>query len=128
LRPIRPSGKITLALPPITDMNIVSLKAARSRLRQGRPVQPPPALTSPVPAGARAHPDDADDRMRMRQNLAALTVIVCIVALGTWLMESLTTYSRIQTCIEAGHRNCVPVDHKYQPSPYGRPIAAGPVR
>ena len=102
----------------MTDMNVISLKAARSRLRAGRPVQPPPALTGPVPHTTRAHPDDAGDRMRMKQNFAAFLVIVCIVVLGTWLMESLTTYSRIQTCIEAGHRNCVPVDHKYQPSPY----------
>ena len=54
----------------------------------------------------------------MRQNFAALAVIVCIVVLGAWLMESLSTYSRIQMCIEAGHRNCMPVDHRYQPSPY----------
>lgn len=102
----------------MTDMNVISLKAARSRLRAARPVQPPPALTSAVPAGTRAHPDDAGDRLRMKQNFGAFLVIVCIVVLGTWLMESLTNYSRIQTCIEAGHRNCVPVDHKYQPSPY----------
>lgn len=100
----------------MTDMNVISLKAARSRLR---PVQPPPALISSIPADARTHPgDDLDDRLRMRQNFAALAVIVCIVVLGAWLMESLSTYSRIQMCIEAGHRNCVPVDHKYQPSPY----------
>ena len=103
---------------PMTDMNVISLKAARSRLRAGRPVQPPPALTSAVPHDTRAHPDDAADRMRMKQNFAAFLVIVCIIVLGTWLMESLTHYSRIQTCIEAGHRNCVPVDQKYQPSPY----------
>ena len=100
----------------MTDMNVISLKAARARLR---PVQPPPALISSIPADARARAgDDLDDRLRMRQNFAALAVIVCIVVLGAWLMESLTTYSRIQMCIEAGHRNCVPVDHKYQPSPY----------
>lgn len=102
----------------MTDMNVISFKAARSRLRAGPPVQPPPALTTPVPAPRRAHPDDADDRLRMKQNFAALTVIVCIVVLGTWLMESLSSYSRIQMCLEAGHRNCLPVDHKYQPSPY----------
>ena len=103
----------------MTDMNVVSLKSARSRLRPIRPVQPPPALISPIPADARALPgDSAEDRLRMRQNVAALAVIVCIVVLGAWLMENLTTYSRVQMCIEAGHRNCVPVDHKYQPSPY----------
>jgi hypothetical protein len=103
----------------MTDMNVISLKAARSRLRSIKPVQPPPALISSIPADARALAgDNAEDRLRMRQNFAALAVIVCIVVLGSWLMESLSTYSRIQTCIEAGHRNCVPVAHKYQPSPY----------
>ena len=54
----------------------------------------------------------------MKQNFAALAVIVFIVVLGTWLMDSLSTYSRIQMGLEAGNRNCMPWDHKYQPSPY----------
>jgi hypothetical protein len=100
-------------------MKVISLKAARTRLRPTRPVQPPLALTGSVPSAARAHPaDDVDDRMRMRQNMAAMIVIVAIVVLGSWLIESLRTYSRIQLCIEAGHRNCVPIDQKLQPSPY----------
>jgi hypothetical protein len=103
----------------MTDMNVISLKAARSRLRPIKPIRPPPALISSIPADARALPgDSAEDRVRMRQNFAAFAVIVCIVVLGAWLMDSLSTYSRIQTCIEAGHRNCVPVEHKYQPSPF----------
>jgi hypothetical protein len=119
LSAIQPSGKIAMAQrQPMTDMNVISLKAARSRLRAARPVQPPPALTSAVPHDTRAHPDEAADRLRMKQNFAAFLVIVCIVVLGTWLMESLTHYSHIQACIEAGHRNCVPVPHKYQPSPF----------
>jgi hypothetical protein len=103
----------------MTSMTIISFKAARSRLRPRPRVEPPAALTSAIPAHTRSYSaEDVEDRLRMRQNLAALTVIVCIVVLGTWLIESLRTYSRIQTCIEAGHRNCVPVDPKYQPSPY----------
>lgn len=103
----------------MTDMNVVSLKAARARLRPDQPIRPPPVLTSPVRAGLRAHSgDDVEDRMRMRQNFAALAVIICIVMLGAWLMESLQAYSRLQMCIEAGHRNCVPIEQKYQPSPY----------
>jgi hypothetical protein len=100
-------------------MKVLSLEAARARLRPSGPVLPPSVLTAPTPAQARAHPvDDVEDRVRMRQNIAALLVIVAIVGLGGWLIESLRHYSRIQTCIEAGHRNCVPIDHKYQPSPY----------
>lgn len=73
-----------------------------------------------MPAGSRVHPiaDDDEDRVRMKQNFAALAVIIGIVVVGSWLIDGLRTYSRIQMCIEAGHRNCVPVDQKYQPSPY----------
>lgn len=103
----------------MTDMNVVSLKAARARLRPDQPIRPPPALTSPVRAGMRAHPGaDVEDRIRMRQNYAAFALIICIIVLGAWLIESLQAYSRLQMCIEAGHRNCVPIDPKYQPRPY----------
>jgi hypothetical protein len=54
----------------------------------------------------------------MRQNFAALFVAVGIVVLGTWLIESLHSYSRLQMCLEAGHHNCVPLDSKYLPSRY----------
>lgn len=56
----------------------------------------------------------------MRQNAAAFAVIVAIVALGSWLMDSLHYYSRLQTCIETGHRNCLPLETKYLSSPYWR--------
>ncbi len=100
-------------------MNIISLNAARSRLRSSRPVAPPPALGVSVPQASRAPREDvAEDRLRMRQNLAATIAIAVIVVLGVWLIDSLRYYSRIQTCFEAGHRNCVPFEAKHQPSPY----------
>jgi len=102
-------------------MNVIPLKSARARLRPSRPVQPPAALSGSIPAGSRSQTaDELDDRVRMRQNLAALAVIIAIVVLGSWLIDSLRTYSRIQTCIEAGHRNCMPIDPQHQPSPYAR--------
>jgi hypothetical protein len=101
------------------NSNVIPLKTARSRLGRGYSVRPPAALTTSIPADARVDPDEeAEDRLRMRQNVAALVVISCIVVLGTWLIEGLRTYSRIQMCVEAGHRNCVPVDQGHQPSPY----------
>ena len=100
-------------------MKVLSLEAARARLRPVRPVLPPSVLSTPIPEAARAQPtDDVEDRIRMRQNMAALAVIVAIVALGSWLMDSLHYYSRIHMCVEAGHRNCVPLDPRYQPSPF----------
>jgi hypothetical protein len=116
------SGKIgneSASNATASGMTVIPLKDARSRLRPGAPVRPPAALSGGVPAASRAQAEDAaEDRLRMRQNLAALVVTLGIVVLGTWLIESLRYYSRIQTCIEAGHRNCVPVDHKYQPRPF----------
>ena len=56
----------------------------------------------------------------MRQNLAAFLVIVAIVGAGTWLISSLHYYSRLQSCMEAGHRNCLPLQVKYLAQPYWR--------
>ena len=100
-------------------MNVIPLDRARARLRPHRRIEPPSALGGPALTVSRAPAaDETEDRLRMRQNLAALVVIVAIVVLGTWLIESLQYYSRLQTCIEAGHRNCLPLHAKYQPSPY----------
>jgi len=101
-------------------MNIIPLDRARARLRPGRPVEPPPALAVTPPASRVPPADDVGDRLRMRQNLAALGVIVAIVVLGTWLIDNLRYYSRLQACVEAGHRNCLPLEPKYQASPYWR--------
>jgi len=100
-------------------MKVVQLRDVRSRLRPGRPVRPPPALSGSIPAATRVQADEAfDDRVRMRQNMAALIVTVAILVLGAWLIDSLRHYSRLQACIEAGHRNCAPLEPKLQPSPY----------
>ncbi len=101
-------------------MKILPFNAARIRLRPSRPVvAPPPALTSAIPGASRSQAfDDGDDRLRMKQNLAALAVIVVILVLGSWLIDSLHSYARLQACIEAGHRNCIPFEAKHQPSPY----------
>ena len=102
-------------------MNVIPLDRARSRLRPHRRIEPPSALGGAVAPASRAPAaDEAEDRLRMRQNLAALGVIVAIVVLGTWLIGSLQYYSRLQACVEAGHRNCLPLEAKYQPSPYWR--------
>src|SRR5262245_16594327 len=103
----------------MTGTNVIPLKAVRSRLRSHRPVQPPPALMGAIPVTARAQAaDELEDRLRMRQNFAALAVTVCIVVLGTWLIESLRSYSQLHLCLEAGHHNCIPLEQKYQPTRY----------
>jgi hypothetical protein len=101
-------------------MNVISLDRARARLRTPQRIEPPSALGVPAPVTPADDTDRDTDRLRMRQNAAALVAIVVIVALGSWLMDSLHYYSRLQTCMEAGHRNCLPLQPKYTASPYWR--------
>ena len=54
--------------------------------------------------------DDEEDRRRMRQNVAAALIILMVVGAGFWLIDHLRTNARIAACVEAGHRNCVPLD------------------
>jgi hypothetical protein len=90
---------------------------APPRQRLGPPLRSPPALGS-YPA---VQPDNAfdaaEDRLRMQQNLGAMIAVLLIVVLGTWLIDRLTTYSRTLACLEAGHRNCAPLDIE-QPRPW----------
>jgi hypothetical protein len=54
--------------------------------------------------------DDEEDRRRMRQNVAAALIILMVIGAGFWLIDHLRTNARIAACVEAGHRNCVPLD------------------
>ena len=54
--------------------------------------------------------EDEEDRRRMQQNLAAAVVIILVIVSGFWLIDHLRTSARIAACVEAGHRNCVPLD------------------
>jgi hypothetical protein len=56
------------------------------------------------------HFEDEEDRRRMQQNLAAAIVIILIITSGFWLIDHLRASARIAACVEAGHRNCVPLD------------------
>ena len=107
-------------------MNVISLDRARDRLRGARlrvprRIEPPSALGVPARPALTAHDvDDDEDRLRMRQNMAAFLAIVAIVGVGAWLMDSLHYHSHLQACVEAGHRNCLPLATEYMASPYGR--------
>jgi hypothetical protein len=56
------------------------------------------------------HFEDEEDRRRMQQNLAAAVIIVVLITSGFWLIDHLRASARIAACVEAGHRNCVPLD------------------
>jgi len=56
------------------------------------------------------------DRLRMQQNLAAAIVLVVLMSAGLWVVHELNASSRILTCLEAGHRNCLPLDQAWRPN------------
>jgi hypothetical protein len=109
------SGKITHLESSTNDMNVIPFKAARARRRYAEPVRPPAALDRTMPVRRPQASDEVDYRLRMHQNLAAAAVVIVVVVLGAWLIERLMVYSRMQACIEAGHRNCAQLDIRNLP-------------
>jgi hypothetical protein len=51
-----------------------------------------------------------EDRRRMRENVAAVLIIALLFGAGYLLINELRTSARIAICLEAGHRNCAPLD------------------
>ena len=89
-------------------MNVVPFPPPRRPRRT--PLRPPAALDDYRPAAAPSNTlDEAEERLRMQQNLGALIAVVIIVGFGTWLMDRLAAFSHTMICIEAGHRNCMPL-------------------
>ena len=65
------------------------------------------------------HIEDEAERRRMRENLAAALIIALLLGMGYWLIDELRASAHVTACLEAGHRNCVPLDaHSAQ----GRPV------
>jgi hypothetical protein len=90
----------------------------RSLQRPGFPqIEPPPALSCEGRGAVHALPDPAEDRQRMRENLAAVAVVAVLLLLGGWLIERLSAYSRNLACIEYGHRSCLKIDVSQLPKP-----------
>jgi hypothetical protein len=58
-----------------------------------------------------------DDRRRMRENLAAALIIVLLFGIGYLVISELRASARIAACLEAAHRNCMPLDLE---TPQGR--------
>jgi hypothetical protein len=99
-------------------MTVLPFRAPRHRHRPSPRLDPPAALGQFGASSAETGSfDPTEDRLRMQQNVAALVAVALIVVLGAWLIDRLATYSRTLVCIEAGHRNCVPLDIQ-QPRPW----------
>lgn len=105
-------------------MNVVHLKDWQHRRPRPTSAQPRPQQPShlrlidkvddhPIaPPSTDLHDAHAqsEERRRMRQNLAAVAVVVFIVAVGGWLISQLQMASRLQACVDYGHRNCMPLN------------------
>jgi hypothetical protein len=96
-------------------MTVVPFRRARPSSRGLRPagltkIEPPPALAADVRDRPRSLPDPAEDRQRMRENFGAIAVVAILLALGVWMIDRLSAYSRTMQCIESGHRSCLKLD------------------
>jgi hypothetical protein len=43
-------------------------------------------------------------------NVFALIVIALLIAAGWWLVDRLSASSKLEDCVNAGRKNCVPID------------------
>jgi hypothetical protein len=82
-----------------------------------------PGSTPTGPSWRRPHPRDSDpefrrgfnvwdERVRMRQNIAAAIAVLVLGVVTYVVFENLRVSTRTLLCIEAGHRNCIPLDIK----------------
>ena len=43
-------------------------------------------------------------------NLLALVMIAVLIAAGWWLIDRLSASSKLEDCVNAGRKNCAPID------------------
>jgi hypothetical protein len=87
---------------PDTDASAVGAKVIKfDRQHRCKPAAPP--IIDPL-----RRLEDEDERRRTLQNLTAAVLILLLLTSGFWLLDHLRTSARIEACLEAGHRNCLP--------------------
>ena len=93
-------------------MNVIPFKGPGVWPRPAHPVQPPAALAANVAAEtARSRAaDEAEDRLRMQQNVAVLAAVAVLMLLGAWIIDGLQRYTHTLACLETGHRQCAVLD------------------
>jgi len=56
------------------------------------------------------NPDE--DKRRTRQNIIVLCFLLGLLLAGLWLFSVLRSYLRVESCVEAGYRNCDAIDSR----------------
>ncbi len=56
------------------------------------------------------NPKAEDQRAKQRSNLLALVAVLLILVAGGWLVDRMLAARALQNCIEARHKNCVPLE------------------
>jgi hypothetical protein len=54
--------------------------------------------------------DEEPDNERTRQNVHAAIMLILLFLGGLWLVFAFRNYVKTEECLEAGHRNCAPLD------------------
>jgi hypothetical protein len=85
------------------------------RIIEFRPRRRSSKMAAPVIDPLRRFEID-DYRRRMQQNIAAAAVLLVLVVAGLWLFHQLRESSRVLACVEAGLRDCLPIDHTLWPT------------
>ena len=53
--------------------------------------------------------EEDDYRHRMKMNVLGFLVAALLVISGTWIIDTMAEVRRIEDCLLAGGRNCVPI-------------------
>jgi hypothetical protein len=89
--------------PPLAAQHLAPGAKIIQFVRKPKAYQRPAEIVDPL-----RRLEDEDEHRRTLQNLAATLIIVALIAAGFWLIDHLRSSARIEACLEAGHRNCLP--------------------
>jgi hypothetical protein len=89
--------------PPVAAPQIAAGAKIIQFARKAKACERRPEIVDPL-----RRLEDEDEHRRTLQNLAAAVIILALIAAGFWLIDHLRSSARIEACLEAGHRNCLP--------------------
>jgi hypothetical protein len=67
-------------------------------------------MNAPPPTDPKPDPDEETESDRRAANIFMAVFAVVVVGLGIWLANSLANHRKLDDCLAAGRRNCVPIE------------------